>query len=384
MRRSNRTQRFESSKEPTLAREDLERRWRGRLAEEPRLATLVTAQGNAREPFHRWLPYRQGFSPGLVRLFLNEAGRELGNEYLLDPFSGSGTTITECARQRRKAIGVEAIPALSFLAAAKFEQSWTDLPSFDESVTWETIADQLVLPLHRAALMMAHARRHTGSGDLNRGAPSIAQSLAAVGGRIREDLCYPMPLLNESRHGDARELDDIDDDSISGIITSPPYLSRYDYSQTNDPIETVYRHWRGSPADSSREFQVRATPHRRDGGESSGPLHPAAAEARDVLTQTGHRQQAQAVLDYFTDMFAVLAGAHRVLSTDAPAWFVIGGVRLKDVYVPTDLIIADMAHDAGFAVEAVRVARELNPIRRKFGSAGHLAPRESLIALRKT
>jgi hypothetical protein len=57
---------------------------------------------------------------------------------------------------------------------------------------------------------------------------------------------------------------------------------------------------------------------------------------------------------------------------------------LKDVYVPTDLIIADMAHDAGFAVEAVRVARELNPIRRKFGSAGHLAPRESLIALRKT
>ena len=71
MRRSNRTQRFESSKEPTLAREDLERRWRGRLAEEPRLATLVTAQGNAREPFHRWLPYRQGFSPGLVRLFLN-------------------------------------------------------------------------------------------------------------------------------------------------------------------------------------------------------------------------------------------------------------------------------------------------------------------------
>ncbi len=383
MRRSNRTQRFESRKEPTLARESLERRWREHLAEEPRLAKLVTAQGNSREPFHRWLPYRQGFSPGLVRLFLNEAGRELGNDPLLDPFSGSGTTITESARLRRQAIGVEAIPALAFLAEAKFEQSWTQPPAFDESVTWETIADRLESPLHRSALMIAHARRHTASGDLNVGAPSIAQSLVTVDAMIREDLHYPMPLLNESRHGDARELDDIDDESISGIITSPPYLSRYDYTRTNDPIETVYRHWYGSPACSIRETQIRATPRHADGEESSGQLHLAAAEARDVLIAAGYRQQAQVVLDYFTDMRAVLEGAHRVLSTNGPAWFVIGGVRLKNIYVPADLIIADMAGEAGFSVEGLRVARELNPIRRKFGSAGHLAPRESLIALRK-
>ena len=383
MPRSNRTERFESTKEPTLARESLERRWRDQLAEEPRLATLVTGQGNAREPFHRWLPYRQGFSPGLIRLFLSEAGRELGNESLLDPFSGSGTTITECARQRRPAIGVEAIPALAFLGAAKFEQTWPALPAFDESYTWEAIADRLELPLHRAALMIAHARRHTASGALNRAAPSIAKSLAAVAEMIREDLCQPLALANESRHGDARELDGIDNESVGGIITSPPYLSRYDYIRTNDPLETVYLHWYGASADSIRQFQVRATPLRRDGEEPAVPLHPAAAEARDVLAANGHRQQAQAVLDYFTDMRAVLGGAHRVLSTNGPAWFIIGGVRLKDVYLPADLIVADMAREAGFAVEALRVARELNPIRRKFGSAGHLAPRESLIVLRK-
>ena len=381
MRRSNRAERFVSTQEPTLHRVGLERRWRDRLTPEPRLATLVTAQGNAREPFHRWLPYRQGFSPGLIRLFLTEESKRLGDEPLLDPFSGSGTTITEAARQRRPGIAVEAIPSLVFLAATKFEQSWKDLPVFDESLSWKTIADRLDLPLHRAALMIAHARRHTGAGALNRSAPSIAKSLVAVGEMIREDLQHPLPLLGEVRHGDARELDDIADESVSGLVTSPPYLSRYDYLETNDPIESVYRHW----YDSSpvRNLQVRASPTRKALTRSTATLHPAVSEARDTLIAMGHRQPAQSVFDYFTDMGAVLESAYRVLTSDAPAWLIVGGVRLKDVYVPTDLILADIAQQVGFAVEGLRVARELNPVRRKFGSAGHLAPRETLIAVRK-
>jgi DNA modification methylase len=382
MRRSNRAQRFESAQEPFLARVNLERKWRERLTPEPRLATLVTAQGNTREPFHRWLPYRQGFSPGLVRLFLNEEGKALGDEPLIDPFSGSGTTITESARQHRSAIGVEAIPALVFLAASKFEQTWTDLPAFDESLTWEAIADRLELPLHRAALMIAHARLHTGAGALNRSAPPIAKSLAAVADMVREDLQYPLPLLGESRHGDARELDGIEDESISALITSPPYLSRYDYLETNDPIETVYRRW--YDPSQTHHLQVRANPSRRAESHPVPPLHPAAVEARDALLALGHRQPAQAVLDYFTDMRAVLDSAHRVLTSNAPAWLIVGGVRLKDIYVPTDLILAEIARQVGFTLEGVRVARELNPVRRKFGSAGHLAPRETLLAMRKT
>ncbi len=382
MRQSNRTMRFESGREPSSARESLERRWREHLAPEPRLATLVTAQGNAREPFHRWLPYRQGFAPGLIRLFFSEMGRELGDGPILDPFSGSGTTIVECARQRRPAIGVEAIPALSFVAAAKFEQRWMELPGVADRDSWEDIADQLRQPLHRAALMIAQARRHTASGALNRSAPPIAKSLAAVGEMLREDLQLPLGVSNESRHCDARVLDHIDDESICGMITSPPYLSRYDYVRTNDPVDVVYNHWFSRGEESIREFQVRSSP-RGGGAADSMAHHPAVKEARDVLSAANHPKQAKAVVDYFTDMQAALESAYRVLVPDAPAWFVIGGVRLKDVYIPTDLMIAEMARELGFSVEAIRVARELNPIRRKFGSVGHIAPRESLLVLRK-
>src|SRR3972149_11365219 len=101
-----------TSGEPTEAREALERRWRDRLTFEPRLATLVTAEGGRREPFHRWIPYKQGFSPGLVRRFLHENPRTAkawAAQPVLDPFSGSGTCIVECAKYGVCAVGCEAI-----------------------------------------------------------------------------------------------------------------------------------------------------------------------------------------------------------------------------------------------------------------------------------
>jgi hypothetical protein len=112
-------------------------------------------------------------------------------------------------------------------------------------------------------------------------------------------------------------------------------------------------------------------------------LHDAIDEACRELLAGGMERQAQAVKDYFVDMDGVLASTWRVLKEAGPAWFVVGGVRLKDAYVPTDLIFAELAETHGFHVEGVRVARDLNPIRRKFGSAGFIAPRESLLMLRK-
>ena len=375
--------RFEAAREITQEREALERRWRDRLIPEPRLATLVTAQGNAREPFHRWLPYRQGFSPGLVRLFLSEFSRGSLGGPILDPFSGSGTTTAECARQRCRAVGVEAVPALVFVAAAKFEDAWHEIETIDDVPSWEPIAERLTLPLHRAALMIAQSRRHTGSGALNRGAPSIAQSLRSVADMMREDLGQPMALINETQCGDARTLEGVGDSSCNAMITSPPYLARYDYARTNDPLECVYRHWYGAPAASNQGRQLRAASNAHD---SSCPTpeaqHRATEEAHRVLVDSGHQRQAGAVRDYFSDMNRVLVTARRVLAPGAPVWMVIGGVRLKDVYVATDLIIAEMAESVGFEIEAIRVARDLNPIRRKFGSAGHLAPRESALVLR--
>jgi hypothetical protein len=66
------------------------------------------------------------------------------------------------------------------------------------------------------------------------------------------------------------------------------------------------------------------------------------------------------------------------------AWFVIGGARLKDVYVPADLIVAELAESFGFGIRSIRTARDLTPSRRKFGRVGHVAPRESVVVLARS
>ena len=106
------------SRERVEAREEIEREYRDSLEVDDSLAPLVTGEEAAREPWHRWLPYRQKFSPGLVRRFLKGAKGPV-----LDPFGGSGTTLIAAAQAGVRAVSVEAVPVLAFLADARFRPS---------------------------------------------------------------------------------------------------------------------------------------------------------------------------------------------------------------------------------------------------------------------
>lgn len=394
--------------EPTEAREALERRWRDRLTVEPRLATLVTAEGARREAFHRWLPYKQGFSPGLVRLFLTENPRtpkHWASHPVLDPFAGTGTCAVECARHGVGAIGVDAIPALVFLAQAKFEREFPPLPDTSGASMWQEVADRLCLPIHRAALMLAVGRQHTTAGRANRGAKPLGVALDEVAMMMRDDLSHPLAVANRIEVGDARRLTMIEDGAIGGILTSPPYLSRHDYPRIADPYETVYRYWyaaqvcpaaagcvRSGVSNTNHTAhravaqggveQVRASLRGRGEGDPSSTV-AAAEEAAEWLSKIGLAKLATIAQGYVEDMKAVLGECHRVLAAGGVCWMVVGGARVKDVYLPSDLIVAELAGRCGFRVEAIRVARDLVGSPRKFGRVGHVAPRESLLVMNR-
>lgn len=382
--------------ERTAAREEVERRWRPRIDRDQRLAPLVTAADAHHEPFHRWLPFRQGFSPGLIRLFLETNPDMAGQSQdapVLDPFSGSGTTVIECGRRGVAAVGVDLSPALAFLANARFERAFTSFPAIDGVVAWIDLAPRLVEPLHRAALMLAYGRQHTTSGEPNRGAKPIEAQLTEVIAMIRDDLRKPIPRSNEVIAGDARDLSHLDDGSIGGVVTSPPYLSRHDYDRIAAPYHEVWSHWYGqstvtqdseahedaSPASSSG---VAAHPRARVQPVAFNELPPAAAEACETLRAAGEGRLAKVTASYFVDMGRVLDELARVLRPGAPCWIVIGGARLKGVYIPADLIVADLAEARGLHVEEACSARDLIHARRKFGAIGHVGPREMVLALR--
>jgi DNA modification methylase len=80
--------------------------------ERPDLAPLVNWSGLNELPIHRWLRYREGFSPRLIdELHL---GRRL-----LDPFCGSGSIMVGAAQQHRSSVGIDVNPLAAFAARVK-------------------------------------------------------------------------------------------------------------------------------------------------------------------------------------------------------------------------------------------------------------------------
>ena len=373
--------------EPTGEREALERRWHRRLSRDDRWAGLVCGETLADEPFHRWLPFRQAFSPELVRLFLARADNlpaAGARTPLLDPFAGCGTFVVECARRGIAAVGVEALASLAFVASAKGATQMPDLPDLTDCRTWQQAAERLDLPVHRAALICAVARQHTSDGRLNKSAPPWASLLDEVVSMMGQDIRRPLAPVPRVEQGDARRLEQIADGSISGMLTSPPYLSRHDYTRAARPHEMVDRYWYpGRDWTHRRSDQLRAHPkayHQR----WTRTMPPAVAESCQALLGGGQTKLAGVVRSYFEDVFTAAAECRRVLIDGAPCWIVVGGARLKGVYVPSDAILAEFAERHGFEVIDFRVARRLIPSGRKLGGLSGVAPRESILVLRKT
>lgn len=368
--------------EPTGAREAIETAWYPRMTFEPDLAQLVTARGGRTEPFHRWLVFKQAFSPELIRRFLIDSSR--GSGPILDPFAGSGTTMVECARQGIHAIGIDPSAALGFVTQSKFAREMPDPPdlsSIGRETPWNEIADQLTHPVHRAALLCAVFGQYTSRGQLNASAPPVVDAFSTITEMMRDDIRHPLLFANPVEPGDGCDLHSIADASIAAIITSPPYLSRHDYKKLHDPLDDVYRHWYPATA-AHPPPEVQLPAHPRSGGRASVPSESAAVEeACGVLQMVDQRRLAQVVRAYFQGMFAAIGEYRRVLLPGAPCWLVLGGARFKDVYIPSDTIVAEFAESAGFSVDRIRVARRLIPGGRKFGHLTNVSPRESVLSM---
>lgn len=79
---------------------------------------LVNFSGNKNSPYHDWFKYREGFSHGLVNKIINSNYLE-ENEFILDPFCGSGTAVVEAALKGYHSFGIDINPMSSFITNVK-------------------------------------------------------------------------------------------------------------------------------------------------------------------------------------------------------------------------------------------------------------------------
>ena len=97
------------------ARQALYERFKSRIHVSPILTRqLVSYQGNKNTPGLRWLKYKEGFSSRLVQLLLDEAQATR----VLDPFSGSGTSVLTACGMGLSATGIEIMPVGNLAARA--------------------------------------------------------------------------------------------------------------------------------------------------------------------------------------------------------------------------------------------------------------------------
>ena len=100
---------------PTAARAALHERFADRITVDHDLTRrLVSYQGNKHVPGFRWMKYKEGFSAPLVERFLGYGG----NGWVLDPFSGMGTTALTASWRGRDATGIEAMQVGNLVARA--------------------------------------------------------------------------------------------------------------------------------------------------------------------------------------------------------------------------------------------------------------------------
>lgn len=400
----------------TAERSALASRYDGALVDRLELGRVVGGHQRT-EPLYSVVPYKEAFSPDLVRHILDIAG--IGTGRLLDPFAGAGTSLLVAAERGLAAVGVDILPFSAFAANTLLHAPlvrWDDVdqhlstilghpksrrgrfPNFpvrdwafgpaalSELTDLETAIgalssgherDALRLALLSAVELMSQATKDGTSlrrrphGGRRPGRFGTLRTRADVQAAFRSKLdllhagaaTQPAPSGGSTAlAGDARDLRSVLGEQRFDIaVFSPPYPNRYDYV-SNYQLELGF----GFINDAAELRRLRKQQLRSHLEAPWAPRrtveHPALDEflaaylASDLRSGESGRVF-RMICGYFEDMSLVFAGLRDVLHPGALAAIVVGTQVFGGEHLPTDLLLADIADAHGFAVKEIWLAR---------------------------
>jgi len=364
-----------------------------KIVEKLQLGRLATPLPDRRRPVYNWFSMKEAFSRDLVCL-LAETWR-LEGDFVLDPFSGVGTTPLACKELCLDCVGFDVHPmmllasrvklrdyaaeelkrAVGDLMEARFERTEVEVPSFVARVFPRPILEEIfsfrkkiaevaddgvrefmLLGLAIAAMKCSWAHKDGAAIKVvKHPVPPLQKTLEQQLLLMRHDLerFTTKPANVRVERCDARELK-LEDESVDAVITSPPYLRKQEYTHAYR-IEQWILGFEAPRADEL--IGVRAG----DAGEEDFSKIAEFVEGRPLEAKL-----------YFKDMFMVLQELYRVCRHGAKVCLVTSDGCFPEGVVEVCETLSRLAERAGFRAKRMIVVNKrfcTTPARKKIGVA---------------
>lgn len=404
---------------------------------------------NKKEPFHRWYPFVEGYSREFIQSIVKEMNRD--NLVCLEPFSGSGTTALELQNCGISCFAFEVNPLMYLIARVKLENGyeierfsyWYDyilkkrtkqrvklttefntLYQSDEKKKWnfntdigiaveklrqaiETIPEEIYRELFKVALaaILLDVSNLYRNGKCLSYKPnwkdrkiSEKDVFDKFDDKVINELKYDiessmkqskvnnkMRLFNEdSRTGIANE---IENDSIDLVITSPPYLNSRDYTDTYMlELKTLGFTKTNVEIKELRTKTLRSHVQIKwdDTSNLNNELLKNTLKELEEASKDIEKWN-ESIIDmvrlYFVDMQNIFHVLYEKMKKNGRIYFNVSNSAYFNVLINTLEICASIAEHEGFKVLEIRDARKLKTSPQQKEKIGKLL--EGVVVLEK-
>lgn len=391
-------------------------------------------------PRFRWYGYKEGFSPDLVKQAIEAVGVN-NNDFVLDPFNGSGTVTLTASLNNIRSIGIEVNPFAAFMAEVKMESASSVAFIKNADKVWSGAKKGMLSPLSTFSTFSEQGGRPKWlfNGEVLdsfeggwQSASSLSDSqrkivqLSLIGAAMdncnatKDGKClkyrknwedkgfdkssflnsFEQRIQNNKEdlesseikrkafiiNGDARKEIKALPEKFKLCITSPPYLNSFDYTDIYRPELFL-----GKFISSSQELKSLRQDTIRSHVEIALPV-PRNDYFGEIYYSVYHRiynsglgwskQIPRMIQSYFEDMEGVLSDLYEKAKKGGELWLVVANSVYFGIEIPVDLILAEIGTHNKWHLVRIEVLRYIN--RRKTKYCGNINKvRESLVVFQK-
>ena len=225
-------------------------------------------------------------------------------------------------------------------------------------------------------------RNYTGNDLMERFHSHISQISQDVSDLPIDHSLKPTIITGDSR----QELSVLEDDRYDLVVTSPPYLNSFDYSDVYRPELFL-----GEYVKNNEELRQIRLSTLRSHIQVNWPGDVSFNSAL-LLQVLDHLNESDSLWDekiplmvraYFDDMWKTFKILKSKIRTNGQIWLVVSTSAYGGVHIPVDFIVADAANQAGFSLGGIHHLRHLRAASQQWKQLKAKAPplRESLIIM---